>query len=223
MRIALVTSLFGGYDPLGSPPAGFDDAVCVTDSPDAIPDGWRVITAEGTDDPRLDSKTAKMQPWRYTDCDAAIYLDASIEVTSPDLRVWVEPQLAANDLVVWSHPEGRTCYRDEAAICWDWPKYAAYDMRGQVQHYSNAGMPHNWGLFACGLIGWRFTPEAKAFGAAWLREQHDWSIQDQVSLPYLLWESGKPFGIWPANQYQNDLFRIRWDRRPAGQGPQALA
>ncbi len=223
MRIALVTSLFGAYDPLGSPPDGFDDAVCVTDSPDSVPDGWRVIMEAHplANDPRLLSKTAKMQPWRYTDCDAAIYLDASIEVTSPDLRAWVEPQLAANDLMVWSHPEGRTCYRDEAAVCWDWPKYSRYDLRGQVAAYEADGMPNGWGLFACGMIGWRFTDEAKAFGGAWLGEQYRWSCQDQVSLPYLLWREGKAFGIWPANQYQNPHIRIRWDRRAVGNGPTA--
>jgi hypothetical protein len=221
MRIAVVTTLFGAYDPLSPPPSGFDDAVCVTDNAGDVPGGWRTVVQSGTDDPRLDGKTAKMQPWRFTDCDAAIFLDASIEVTSPSLRAWVEPQLTANDLVVWSHPEGRTCYRDEAAVCWDWPKYSGYDLRDQVTAYEADGMPKGWGLFACGMIGWRFTPEAKAFGDAWLDEQYRWSCQDQVSLPYLLWREGKPFGIWPANQYQNPHIRIRWDRRPVGNGPSA--
>lgn len=221
MRVAVVTSVFGAYDPLDAPPLGFDDAVCVTDSADGIPDGWRTVLEPLSDDPRLDAKRAKMQPWRFTDCDAAIFLDASIEVTSPNLRAWVEPQLRAHDLVIWSHPEGRSCYRDEAAVCWDWPKYSRYDMRGQVDAYAADGMPAGWGLFACGMIGWRFTDEAKAFGDAWLAEQSKWSCQDQVSLPYLLWREAKPFGIWPANQYQNPHIRIRWDRRPAGQGPSA--
>jgi hypothetical protein len=221
MRIAVVTSLFGGYDPLGAPPHGFDDAVCVTDSADGIPAGWRTVVLPPSGDPRLDAKTAKMQPWRYTDCDAAVYLDASIEVTSPDLRAWAEPLLDVHDLLVWSHPEGRTCYKAEAEICWDWPKYARYDMRDQVAAYEADGMPAGWGLLACGMIGWRFTPEARAFGDAWLREQYEWGCQDQVSLPYLLWREGKAFGIWPAHQYQNPHIRIRWDRRPAGQGPAA--
>jgi hypothetical protein len=221
MRIAVVSALFGAYDPLAPPPPGFDDAVCVTDSAESIPDGWRIVIEPGSDDPRLDSKRAKMQPWRYTDCDAAIFLDASIEVTSPNLRAWVEPQLTFADLVVWSHPEGRACYRDEAAVCWDWPKYARYDLRGQVDAYASDGMPEKWGLFACGMIGWRFTEEARRFGGLWLHEQIAWSCQDQVSLPYLLWREAKPFGIWPANQYQNPHIRIRWDRRPAGQGPSA--
>jgi hypothetical protein len=221
MRIAIVTANFGGYDPLSPAPNGFDDAVVVTDSEEHAADGWRVHLEPTPNDPRLAGKIPKMNPWRYTDCDAAVFMDASIEVTYDRLREWVEPLLAVHDLIVWSHPEGRTCLRQEAEVCQDWPKYAPYDIRGQVNHYDTEGMPHGWGLFACGLIGWRFTDEAKRFGDLWLNEQYAWSIQDQVALPYLLWASGKPFGIWPAHQYQNPFFRIRWDRRPAGQGPSA--
>lgn len=222
MRIAIITANFGGYDPLPVAPQGFDDAVCVTDRVTSASDGWRVHLEPTSDDPRLAGKRPKMNPWLYTDCDAAIFVDASIEVTTPDLRKWVEPLLTVHDFIVWSHPEGRTDLRDEAAVCWDWPKYSTYPIREQVKYYEDEGMPRNWGLFACGLIGWRFTDEAKSFGNLWLQEQHNWSIQDQISLPYLLWREGKRFGIWPANQYQNLFFRIRWDRRAAGQGPQAL-
>lgn len=222
MRIAVVTAVFGAYDPLSPAPVGFDDTICVTDDPTNVTEGWRAHVETSRISPRLAAKRPKMNPWLYTDCDAAIFMDASIEVTSPDLRKWVEPVLTAHDFVVWSHPEGRTDLRDEAAVCCDWPKYSAYPMREQVKHYEDEGMPRNWGLFACGLIGWRFTDEAKRFGNLWLEEQYQWSIQDQVSLPFLLWREAKPFGIWPANQYQNPYFRIRWDRRPAGQGSQAL-
>lgn len=221
MRIAIVTANFAGYDPLSPAPQGFDDAVVVTDSPGHAAEGWRVHLETMPGDPRLAGKRPKMMPWLYTDCDAAVFMDASIEVTHHQLREWAEQSLTAHDLVLWSHPEGRTCLRQEAEVCQDWPKYSPYDMRGQVQHYDAEGMPTDWGLFACGVIGWRFTDDAKRFGNMWLQEQHDWSIQDQVSLPYLLWREGKAFGIWPANQYQNPFFRIRWDRRPAGQGPSA--
>ena len=221
MRLAIITANFHGYDPLGSPPDGFDDAVVVTDDAAYAPQGWRTVLEPSGVDPRLASKRPKMNPWAYTDCDAAVFTDASIEFTGDGFRKWVEQSLSDHDFVVWSHPEGRNCLRQEASVCQDWPKYAQYPTREQVAHYDSQGMPHGWGLFACGVIGWRFTPEAVRFGDLWLDEQHRWSIQDQVSLPYLLWREGKPFGIWPAHQYQNPFFRIRWDRRPAGQGPSA--
>lgn len=224
MRVALITSVYRAYDPVRPVRPGewgFDDAVLVTDKPMQA-NGWRVHVEPSRDAPRLAAKRAKMLPWMFTDCDAAVWIDASIEITDgPGLRKAVEPLLAERDLWVWQHPEGRTDIRQEGPVCWDWPKYAAYPIREQVAHYDAEGLPQNWGLFACGVMAWRFTDEAKRFGNLWLGEQYRWSIQDQISLPYLLWREGFRFGTFPAHQYQNPWFRIRWDERPAGQGPAA--
>lgn len=222
MRVALISSVYGAYDPVR--PVGdwgFDDAVLVTDGP-VQADGWRVHVEPSKDAPRLAAKRAKMLPWMFTDCDAAVWIDASIEITDgPGLRKAVEPLLAQRDLWVWQHPEGRTDIRQEGPVCWDWPKYRDYPIRQQIAHYESEGLPVGWGLFACGVIAWRFTDAAKRFGNQWLDEQYRWSIQDQISLPFLLWREGFRFGTFPAHQYQNPWFRIRWDERPAGQGPSA--
>jgi hypothetical protein len=219
MRVALVTACYGAYDPVRSLPEGhgFDDAVLVTDDRDIQVEGWRVHYEPRPEAPRLAAKRPKMMPWLYTDCDAAVWLDASFEVLTPALRGWVVKHLDVNDFVVWTHPEGRVDFADEAAVCLDWPKYRDFDIRGQVGAYLRDGMPRGWGLFACGMIGYRFTSEVKALGVAWLAEQERWSVQDQVSLPYLLWRSGMPFGVWQANEYENPYVRIRWDERPRPQ------
>jgi hypothetical protein len=221
MRVALVTACYGAYDPVRSLPAnhGFDDAVLVTDDRSLVTDtvsgigGWRVVYEPRDEHPRLAAKRAKMMPWLYTDCDAAVWLDASFEVTGP-LSKWVRPLLAGNDLIVWTHPEGRIGIEQEAPVCWDWPKYRDYDMRGQLAAYRAEGMPEKWGLFAAGTIGWVFTEGARRFGELWLEENRRWSVQDQVSLPYLLWSTGKRFGVWPANEYKNPYVSLRWDERP---------
>lgn len=216
MRVALVSACYGAYDPIRALPEGhgFDDAVFVTDSKDVATEGWRVVVEPSEEAPRLAAKRPKMMPWLYTDCDAAVWLDASFEVVDSGFSKWVRPLLEANDFIVWTHPEGRFGIEQEAPVCWDWPKYAGYDMRGQLAAYMADGMPERWGLFACGTVGWRFTEEAQRLGELWLEENRRWSIQDQVSLPYLLWREGKRFGVWPANEYQNPFVRLRWDERP---------
>ena len=218
MRVALVTAVFGGYDPLHALPVdhGFDDVVCVTDTPESVPAGWRVVAQPAVESPRLEAKKAKMTPWLYTDCDAAVWLDASFEVTG-DLSGWVRPLLEQHEFLVWQHPEGRVCLEHEAAVCWFFPKYRGFPVLDQVESYLADGMPRNWGLFACGMVGWRFTERVREFGVRWLGEQLAWSPQDQVSLPYLLWDTGQPFGLWPANEYRNDFVRLRWDLRPQPQ------
>lgn len=108
MRVALITACYGAYDPVRSLPVGhgFDDAVCVTDDASNVGEGWRVHVEPSSDSPRLAAKRAKMLPWLYTDCDAAVWLDASFEVRS-GFRDWAVWHLERNDFVVWGHPEGR--------------------------------------------------------------------------------------------------------------------
>ena len=216
MRVALITACYGSYDPVRALPEGlgFDDAVCVTDTASGIGDGWRVHVEPREEHPRLAAKRPKMMPWLFTDCDAAIWLDASFEVANPEFGAWSRSHLDFNDFVVWLHPEGRVDIRQEVEVCWFFDKYKDYPLREQLASYVERGMPPMWGLFAGGTVGWVFTDEAKALGEAWYRENVEWSIQDQVSLPFLLWDSGKKFGIWQANEYENPYLRLRWDERP---------
>jgi len=215
MRIALITACYGAYDPVRPLPAdhGFDDAVLVTDDRSLVTDGWRVHLESSVESPRLASKKAKMMPWLYTDCDAAVWLDASFEVLGSGFAGFARAALERDDFVVWTHPEGRVDITDEARVSMTLKKYQGSRVREQAAFYKEQGFPENWGLFAAGTIGWVFTPTVKRFGSLWLRECHDWSIQDQISLPYLLWREGKPFGVWQSNEYANPYVRLRWDER----------
>ena len=215
MRVALITGCYGSYDPVRPLPEGhgFDDAVLVTDDRDIVTEGWRVHYEPRDEAPRLAAKRPKMMPWLFTDCDAAVWLDASFEVNS-GFGPWARAHLERDDFVVWTHPEGRIDIRQEGAVSMQLEKYKGSRIPGQVDSYAADGLPESWGLFACGTVGWRFTPEAKALGVRWFAEQSAWSIQDQISLPYLLWATGKSFGLWRANEYNNPYLSLRWDQRP---------
>lgn len=215
MRVALITACYGAYDPVRPLPEdhGFDEAILITDQKITV-DGWRVHLEPSDESPRLAAKRAKMMPWLYTDCDAAVWLDASFEVLGSGFAGFARAALEQDDFVVWQHPEGRVDITDEAQVSMTLKKYQGSHIKEQAAFYKQQGFPENWGLFAAGTIGWRFTPTVKRFGSLWLRECHDWSIQDQVSLPYLLWSEGMKFGIWQANEYQNPFLALRWDQRP---------
>jgi len=216
MRVALITACYGNYDPVRDLPDGhgFDEAICVTDRADLVGEGWSPFVEWRDEHPRMAAKRPKMLPWLYTDCDAAVWLDASFQVTGTTMRPWVDKHLARDDFVAWAHPEGRICLWQEAQACWDFPKYRDQPIRQQAEHYLREGMPQHWGLFAAGTLGWVFTKEAKRLGGAWYREQQRWTVQDQISLPFLLWSSGKKFGVWEGNEYDNPHVQLRWDERP---------
>lgn len=209
MGLTLISAVFGGYDSPRPLPAdhGFDDAVLVTDNPELVADGWRVIVEEPSDRPRLAAKRAKLTPWHYVDDAASVWIDGSCEVTGGLFRAWLDGQPAA-DLIAWRHPEPRDCLYAEAVYCQDWPKYAREPIRAQTARYRAAGMPEHFGLYAAGTLLWRHTDAARAFGAAWLAEQEAGSIQDQVSLPFLLWSQPIDFATFDAHEYVNPY--LRW-------------
>ena len=199
MRVALVSAVYGGYDaPKPLPPDhGFDDAVLVTDVVDCEADGWRVVVAPSSLHPRLAAKRPKMLPWEFVDADASVWIDGAYHVNAGGgLRAAADRNLARHDLVVSEHWEDRDDAYAEAEFCRAWPKYRDWPLAEQTAHYSWAGLPRGSGLWACGTVARQHTPQQMALGAAWLAECHAWTIQDQVSFPYVCWRAGVTPGTW---------------------------
>lgn len=213
MGLTLITAMYGGHDTVRPLPDGhgFDDAVLVTDEPGLTVDGWRTVFVPGTGQPRLDAKTPKLAPWRFVDTPASVWIDAACEVVDGGFRAWLDRHEPV-ELRAWSHPEPRTCLYAEAAYCQDWPKYRDQPMREQVAAYRAAGMPEGFGLYACGTLAWRHTARSQAFGEAWLVEQYRWTIQDQVSLPFLLWDRAGQIDFAPFDGHQYANPYVRWHR-----------
>jgi hypothetical protein len=68
-----------------------------------------------------------------------------------------------------------------------------------VTHYWNEGHPAHWGLVHSGLLVRRNTARMRAFDQAWWDEITKWSIQDQLSLPYLLRTMDLRWHYWPTD------------------------
>ena len=216
MATALITALYGDFEPLRPLPAfhGFDDAVCFTDDPNLHAEGWRTVVVPSDLHPRLAAKAPKMLPFDHVEADIAVWIDAAFEISGEGFREFCEQSLGDKDFIVWEHPDlaDRSCLYEEAAYCQDWPKYADWPIRLQVASYMVEGMPEKFGLWACGSIVWRNTKEARKFGDDWYQENLDWSIQDQVSFPYLLWKHKPNFGVFPMGEFDNPY--LTWWRHP---------
>ena len=207
MGLGLITAIYGEYDELRPLPVGhgFDDAVCITDNPNLAADGWRILVDPSTEPPRLAAKRPKFLPDDYLTTSASVWIDAAFAVCDHRFAEFAAEHLARHELVVWDHPETRDCLYQEATYCQGWPKYQWEPIPAQTAAYRAAGMPEHFGLFAAGTIGRRHTPAMRQFGDAWLRECQTWSIQDQISLPFLLWREGITVGLWEAHEFQNNL------------------
>ena len=203
MRLAAVCAIYGGYDLIPPVPEGVDDAVLVTDVP--VRSGWRNVVEPSGAHPRLAAKRPRCRPDLYTDCEASLWIDGSIHVLDDRFIRLVRERLEQHELVLWDHPEDRDCFLEEARHCHDWPKYRDGPLLAQAEHYLAQGMPEHFGLWATGSIARRHTDRMRALGDAWLDEMERWTIQDQVSLPYLLWRDGIVPGTFGIDQLDNDM------------------
>lgn len=180
MKAALVTAIYGDYDSLKpvEPQLGDVELICVTDDPYREEHGWRVIGERRTGEhPNLAAKTAKMEPWRYTDAEAVVWIDASFRVTSPS---FVQDVLdIADPIAQFVHP-WRDCIYDEAEESARIPKYEGQPVLEQVETYRSFH-PAHWGLWATGVIARHRCVPIEELGKRWLYECEAWTFQDQLS------------------------------------------
>lgn len=206
MRLAAVCAIYGGYDLIPPVPDGVDDAVLVTDVP--VRSGWRNVVEPSGAHPRLAAKRPKVRPDLYTDCEASLWMDGSVHVLDDRFIRLVREKLEQHELVLWDHPEDRDCLLQEAQHCHSWPKYRDGPLLAQANHYLSQGMPEHFGLWAATCIARLHTDRMRAFGDAWHEEMERWTIQDQVSLPFLLWREGIGPGSFGIDQLDNDM--VAW-------------
>lgn len=204
--VAVITAIYDGFDTLKPVLAqdGLDvDWVLVTDQVPADPLGWRVVhdPQPGTSPSRA-AKNAKFRPWEYTDAPMSVYLDASFRITSPSFAA--EAVALADPIAQFAHP-WRDCIYDEAAASVTLPKYAGQPVTEQAACYRAAGHPAHWGLWASGVIARRHVPEVMALGDLWTRQTDMWTLQCQISEPYVL----RVLGLRPA-PLPGDHFTNPW-------------
>lgn len=187
--VAIVSAVYDGYDTIKPVlrQSGVDvEWILVTDTvPDAdVARGWTVVHEPRPELPPVRAaKTPKLEPWRYTDAPASIWVDASYRITSPTFAL--EVLALADPIAQFAHP-WRDCLYTEAAevarLGMDPDGIAAW----QVARYRKAKHPEGWGLWASGVIARQHTPAVKRMGAMWAREVEAGSSRDQVSQPYVL-------------------------------------
>jgi hypothetical protein len=205
--VAILTAVYDGYDELKPvlPQAGVDvDWVLVTDD-EALRDtpsvlGWRVVFEPRPGvHPNRAAKHPKYEPWKYTAASVSVWVDASFRIVSERFAVEATAGLTEHEPIAqFVHP-WRDCLYAEAKESAGLAKYAGEPVLEQADHYSEAGHPEGWGLWATGVIARRHTDAVRELGARWLHETYQWSFQDQISQPFALRETGLRPGALPGN------------------------
>lgn len=209
MTVAVISSVYGGYDVPAAP--AFDQTVdaeyvLVTDTPVDCPPWRTVIEPRPSVHPRFAAKVAKARPDLYSEADTLIWVDASFQIIDPCFVEWAAGMPGPLAQIV--HPE-RSSLEAEADVSAMMAKYEGLPVRQQVRHYRKGGYPDEWGLWATGFIVYQRGGWLPHFGNAWLAEQARWSYQDQLSEPPVLWSLGlRPHSICEP-LWGNRRFAIR--------------
>jgi len=216
MKIAVYTSIFGGYDELHDNQYKMDgvDYLCFTDS-DIQSDTWDVIKSIPIyDDPNRNAKKYKVLPHRYlSEYDYSVWIDGNILVVN-DIRDLV----TQHNYQVFDHNQTildpRNCiYQEYDAIIRlgqqnggnfkDNPQL----MYTQVQRYANEGYPQNNGLATNPIIlrNHNDSDVIKTMEDWWTEIKYN-SRRDQLSFNYIAWKNKFNFVYLEGDSRKNDYF-----------------
>lgn len=195
--IHVYTAIFAGFDSLK--PVPFNSSVrytCVSDDPNTSHrHPWLInVVPRRLPDPRRENRWHKTHP---PGGDWTIYLDAHLRLLHDPERVTELCERMNPDAKMFlvAHPSRRCLYAEAETV-----KRVRYDLPAvvdsQVAAYREARFPENAGLYCGGfLIRRRGCDE---FNERWWQEIRNGSKRDQISLPFVLRETGLPFAVLPG-------------------------
>jgi hypothetical protein len=216
-RIACVTAIFGGYDPLKTPAIENMQDVdwfCFTDDTTMTNPVWKVVTTPyHIQNAKPENKQYKNDITNLTDpmiknmmsakyykintheidilqgYDYYIWIDGSIILRPNFLKNMLEFANKGCSLVNFKHSE-RDTIKDELKLSITMKKYKSQNLQAQYDAYMNEGFPDTQGLFECTINMKKNSVHINSLFDLWWIENLKHSYQDQLSYVYALWKKG---------------------------------
>ena len=223
MRIAIYTSVFGGYDNLIEEQFQMDgvDYICYTDS-DIKSDIWQIRKSTPIyNDPNRNAKKYKVLPHRYLqEYDWSVWIDGNIKVIS-DIRGLCNGE----SYKLYDHMQvfdKRNCIYDEAQAILNFGKINSerYPEKGiknwkdnprliveQMNRYISEGYPKQNGLVTTPImIRNHMNSDTIKHNEDWWNEIKYNSKRDQLSFNYIAWKNEFNFVYLKGDSRNNEYF-----------------
>ena len=210
MRVAVVSSCYGGYD-TPQPPTRQDtyhevEFIMVTDGPEQWPGWYNIYEPRPHLHPNVAAKYAKMFPQDYAVlADYTIWVDAG-STFSPRMVERVLAKASSDEWVMYRGTRSSKLI-EEVGASRTMEKYAQLPLEQQASHYLNGEYPDDQ-LWGTGIIG-RSRWSNQLLGNSWLAEIVRWGFQDQISFAYLRWlYSMHPIDLGPPDGFTSDIIQF---------------
>lgn len=227
-KIAIYTSIFGGYDNLQEQPS-IDgvDYICFTDSK-IESSTWDIVPSLPLyKDPNRNAKKYKILPHRYLKkYEYSIWIDGNFSIVS-DPKILLKKYLTDKNIAFFNHQntalDPRNCiYKEaEAIFTLGQQNFQRTPERGeknfkdnpdiiskQINKYKNEGYPSNNGLIKGGVILRKHNePDVIETMENWWEEIKYNSKRDQLSFNYVAWKNDLEYNFIPGDLRNNNLFK----------------
>jgi hypothetical protein len=163
--------------------------------------------------PRLQAKIPKMFGSDFAaGYDYIIWCDSTLTFTSVETVWWLLNGIGAADIAFFAHHDGRTSIRQELEFMQQYDRdsyledrYDTEPLEQQVSTYLADPTFVDDKLFSAGLFIYKNKAPVRAMLSDWFTQNARWSVQDQLSLPYVL--SKHPnihYHVLPGNLLDNE-------------------
>lgn len=223
MRIAVYTSIFGGYDNLIEDQFQMEgvDYICFTDR-DIESKTWKVVKSTPIyNDPNRNAKKYKVLPHRYLkDYDWSVWIDGNIKIISD-----VRPLCNDGVYKLYDHMQvfdKRNCIYDEAQAILNFGKINSerYPEKGiknwkdnprliveQMNRYISEGYPKQNGLATTPImVRSHHDEDVIKHNEDWWSEIKYNSKRDQLSFNYIAWKNDFNFVYLQGDSRNNEYF-----------------
>lgn len=191
------TANYGGKDRYSDPPV-FDSwnkdlkFVYFTDHKFES-DVWDVVVEKKTGNSNRLAKWYKINSHELFPDDETVWLDASIGIRQDPTRFFE----GWNNILLRKHPKWDDLY-EEALACFQGDRDSD-KIRRQLISYK--GFPADSGLFINGILFRKPTADTTALNKLWWEHICNFSYRDQISLPFVLYESGIDYNVVDTNHF----------------------
>lgn len=197
-KIAVYTSIFGGYDSVLEPLYTSDqcDYFIITDQ--EIPEGsiWKKISLDHIPEfQKLDNyhkaKYCKLKPHvLFPDYEYSIWVDGNVQIVA-DMIPLIDRMDENHVMATFQNPV-HDCIFTEANFL-IYLDAVDYDkITEQLQAYRKEGFPQKFGMREFSIIVRKHTDKGCiSLMDEWWKQVNTYTMRDQISFPYVLWKNGK--------------------------------